>query len=194
MSTHSHQTLLAALEAILFTNGESLSYQTLEKLLQIEKSQLQELLKTYEQSLQSREGGLVLIRDSKQVRLGAKGGLKEFLEGLAKNELQEALSKAALEVLAIVAYLAPISRSQIDAIRGVNSQFTLRNLALRGLIERSGNPKDARGYIYEPSMNFLTTLGIKSIEDLPQYEVLRQDERLGRLQGNKAGDEEKEVE
>jgi segregation and condensation protein B len=108
---------------------------------------------------------------------------------LAKSELQEGLSKAALEVLAIVAYLAPVARAQIDAIRGVNSHFTLRNLSLRGLLDRSGNPKDARGYVYEPSMNFLTTLGLNNIEKLPNYTALRHDERLVRLQ-NKKGDSE----
>jgi segregation and condensation protein B len=124
-----------------------------------------------------------LIRDKKSIRLGVAGEFNEYLDFLAKSELQESLSKAALEVLAIVAYLAPVSRAQIDAVRGVNSHFTLRNLSLRGLLERSGNLRDHRGYVYEPSMNFLTTLGISNIEKLPNYQTLRNDERLGRLQG-----------
>jgi segregation and condensation protein B len=178
--------LLAALEALLFVNGEALTLALLEKILKISGSELQTLLAEYEEKLTARESSLILIRDTKSVRLGvANGEVQEYLESLAKSELQEGLSKAALEVLAIVAYLAPVSRAQIDAIRGVNSHFTLRNLSLRGLLDRSGNPKDARGYVYETSMNFLTTLGLSSIEKLPNYNALRNDERLSRLQNKK---------
>jgi segregation and condensation protein B len=178
-ATHSS---LAALEAILFVNGEAITLSLLEKILHIKTPELFLLLGQYEEVLLARESSLVLIRDTKSVRLGVAGDFHESLELLAKSELQETLSKAALEVLAIVAYLAPVSRAQIDSIRGVNSHFTLRNLSLRGLLDRTGNPRDTRGYVYEPSMNFLTTLGINSIEKLPNYQVLRNDERLARLQ------------
>jgi segregation and condensation protein B len=183
----------AALEALLFTNGVALSCVALEKLLSVNSPELQTLLDTYEEVLAQREGSLVLIRDHKSVRLGVAPQYHGFLEGLVKSELQETLSKAALEVLAIVAYLAPIARSQIDAIRGVNSHFTLRNLALRGLINRNGNPGDARGYIYSPSMDFLTTLGMSSISKLPHYEALRGDQRLQRLQNKETTEELLEV-
>jgi chromosome segregation and condensation protein ScpB len=63
----------------------------------------------------------------------------------------------------------------------VNCSFTLRNLLLRDLIERIGNPEDSRGYLYQPTFKFLQSLGISSVADLPDFETLKDDERLLRL-------------
>ena len=183
--------LLASLEAILFINGEAVTFSTLQKILEVEKEVLQKTLKEYQALLHEREGGLVLVTDAKSARLAIAPDYVPLIEELAKSELQSTLSKAALEVLALVSYLAPVARAEIDAIRGVNSSFTLRNLAIRGLIERSGNPNDARGYVYEPSMQFLTTLGIEAIHNLPGFEAIRADERLRVLQGKGSLEEEK---
>lgn len=175
--------LTPKLEAILFTSGEAVSFSALQKILGVNIERLKEALSLYQKTLEERGGALVLITDSKSARLGVASAYTSVLENLVKSELQTGLSKAALEVLALVAYLAPVARVEIDAIRGVNSSFTLRNLSMRGLIDRKGNPHDARGYVYEPSMEFLTTLGISHIEKLPGYSELRNDERLKILQG-----------
>ncbi len=71
--------------------------------------------------------------------------------------------------MTIVLYRGPIARSQIDYIRGVNSTFTLRNLLIRGLIERIPNPKDSRGFLYRPTFDLMNHLGITRIENLPEY-------------------------
>jgi segregation and condensation protein B len=92
--------------------------------------------------------------------------------------MQEGLSKAALEVLSIVAYKGPISRAEIESIRGVNCSFTLRSLMMRGLLERIDNPKDGRGYLYKISFEFMKKLGIESIDKLPDYKELSQDSRI----------------
>lgn len=181
------QNLQPQLEALLFISGEAISFPTLQKILEVTKDELQKVLDGYQEALAQREGSLVLITDAKSARLGVAPDYTPLLESLVKSELQSGLSKAALEVLAMVAYLAPVARAEIDAIRGVNSSFTLRNLAIRGLIERRGNPQDARGYVYEPSMEFLTTLGLENIQKLPGYQEIRNDERLQVLQG-KAGE------
>lgn len=175
--------LEAKIEAILFINGEAIPFATLQKILNIQAGELQAALESYRKILEERVGGLTLVTDSKSARLAVKSDYQVILESLVKSELQAGLSKAALEVLAMVAYLGPVARVEIDAIRGVNSSFTLRNLSIRGLIERKGNPNDARGYVYEASMQFLTTLGIESIESLPGYQNIRNDERLRTLQG-----------
>jgi segregation and condensation protein B len=175
------QAFIAPLEAMLFVSGEAMTRESLKKILNLSNEELTQVLVAYRETLATRSGGLVLIEDTKLVRLGVAPEYTGYLETLAKGELQESLSKAALEVLALVAYLAPVARADIDAIRGVNSSFSLRNLSLRGLVHRSGNPRDARGYVYEPSVDFLTTLGIGRIEELPAYESLRHDERLQRL-------------
>ena len=74
-----------------------------------------------------------------------------------------------LETLSVIAYKGPIRRSEIDYIRGVNSSFMVRNLLMRGLVERMRDSKDSRLYIYRISREFLKFLGITSISDLPEY-------------------------
>jgi segregation and condensation protein B len=69
----------------------------------------------------------------------------------------------------VIAYNVPVKRSEIDYIRGVNSSFMLRNLLIRGLIERMRDPKDSRSYVYRISADFLKFLGLTSISDLPDY-------------------------
>ena len=120
----------------------------------------------------------MLIENQKEVQIATKPENAHFVESLTKSALQESLSKAALEVLSIIAYRSPITRSEIDAIRGVNCSYTLRNLLLRDLISREGNPGDSRGYVYRPTLRFLQVLGIETVEKLPDYETLSQDERL----------------
>jgi segregation and condensation protein B len=99
------------------------------------------------------------------------------------KEIGEALSPAVSEVLAVVAYRGPLTRAQIEYIRGVNCCFTLRNLAMRGLVERKENPDDSRSYLYEISFDFLNSLGIKKVQELPEYEELikKQEESINEL-------------
>ena len=88
---------------------------------------------------------------------------------MQKEELNKELSKASLETLSIILYKNGVSRAEIDYIRGVNSSFTLRALSVRGLIEKTIDTKDNRRYIYKPSFDTLSFMGIKSAEELPDY-------------------------
>jgi segregation and condensation protein B len=91
---------------------------------------------------------------------------------MTKLDFEEDLSRASLETLAIVAYRSPITRAGIEAVRGVNSTFTLRTLLLRGLVERYENPADQRSYLYRPAFDLLKYLGIEKIENLPNFPEL----------------------
>jgi segregation and condensation protein B len=73
------------------------------------------------------------------------------------------LGKAGLETLSIILYQGPISRAEIDYIRGVNSNFILRNLLIRGLIERVENPHDQRSFLYKPTLELISYLGLSKI-------------------------------
>lgn len=174
--------LIGALEAALFVSGEPVTLDRLEKVLGLTATELSELTTSLQEKLEHDESsGLQLIRHARGLSLVTKGLYAPFMEQLTKATIQETLSRAALEVLAIIAYRAPIARSDIEAIRGVNCSFTLRNLLLRDLIERIGNPEDSRGYLYQPTFKFLQSLGISSVADLPDFETLKDDERLLRL-------------
>lgn len=168
--------LKSILESLLFAHGEPLSLAKISKTLCADeddtRSALQELAAEYTQ----KERGLILLEKDGEYQLGSKPEHAAYIDKLVKSEMSEELSKAAAETLAIIAYKGPISRAEIEHIRGVNSSFTLRNLLLRGLAERIENPKDARSYLYRISFDFLKHLGLAKIEDLPQYKELHKEE------------------
>jgi segregation and condensation protein B len=175
----SQSSLQSSLEALLFVSGEALSLVRLEKILGVPKDEIRAAGQALAVEYQSNAlRGLMILSDGESLLMATKPEHAPIVEALTKSELQENLSKAALEVLSIVAYRSPISRSEIDAIRGVNCSFTLRNLLLRDLISREGNPSDSRGYLYRPTFRFLESLGLGKISELPDYETLSQDERL----------------
>lgn len=190
-----HTAIISALESLLFVSGEPLTFSRLSKTLAVSEKELEEALdKLAKKYREDAERGLMLVRDEKSVLLATKAENASFVESLTKSALQENMSKAALEVLAIIAYRAPIARAEIDAIRGVNCSFTLRNLLLRDLISRDGNPSDNRGYLYRPTLRFLQVLGIETVAELPQYEALSQDERLRMILEQEAVPSEEESE
>ena len=189
---HTHP--LSVLESLLFVSGEPVSVSRIAKILEISEEEVRTALDQLAQKYgEDTERGLMLVRDDKTVLLATKGENASVVESLTKSTLQENMSKAALEVLAIIAYRAPIARVEIDAIRGVNCSFTLRNLLLRDLISREGNPSDSRGYLYRPTLHFLQVLGIEKVSELPQYEALSQDERLRMILEQEAGAAPEEV-
>ncbi len=164
--------LKSVLESILFSIGEPMSIEKIAKTLKKDssliKKTLKELIKDYEQE----DRGLIIITKRNKVQLVSSPKNSKYIEKLIKQDLQKELTPASLETLAIVAYREPITRAEIDEIRGVNSSFILRNLLIRGLIERRGNPNDARSYVYEISFDFLKKIGLKSKKELPEYKKL----------------------
>ena len=191
MDGYTHQ---AALEAILFISGEPISYVRLATLLGIdEKSVEKEVSILEERYKENKTSGLYIIRHAKNIELATKPACAPLIEEITKSTLQESLSKAALEVLSIIAYRAPIARAEIEAIRGVNCSYTLRALLIRGLIEREGNPEDARGYVYLPAFIFLEHLGLSRIEELPNFVALSLDPRMEIVEKGAASASEKPV-
>jgi len=161
------------LEALLFWKAEPVSTKKLAGFLKVEESVVFSGLDELEQKLQRR--GLTIVRDGDQVMLGTAKELSSIIEEIAKEEISRDLGKAGLETLSIILYQGPISRADVDYIRGVNSQFIIRNLLIRGLIERDENPSDARIFLYKPTLTLLSFLGLNKIKDLPEYDQVRQE-------------------
>ncbi len=156
-----------AISAVLFYQAEPMSIKRLASALKRPEGEIKEALATLEESLA--ETGLCLVRKGDEVTLGTRPEASELIEQMTKEELSRDLSKASLETLSIVLYKGPVTRSEIDYIRGVNSTFILRNLQIRGLIEKIDNPKDQRSYLYQPTFQLLEYMGVSKIEDLPEY-------------------------
>lgn len=159
------------IEAVLFWKAEPVSFKKLAGLLDTDMSALKAGIGQLEQALKGR--GVTLVQTDEEISLGTAKELSPLIEKLTKDELTKDLGKAGLETLSIVLYQGPISRSNLDYIRGVNSQFILRSLLIRGLVERVDNPADSRSFLYKPTLALLSHLGISKITDLPEYEQVR---------------------
>ena len=105
--------------------------------------------------------------------LGTSPENHDLIEKLKKDELSKDIGKAGLETLSIVLYRGPVRKSEIDYIRGVNSGSILRNLMIRGLIERKSDEKDQRSFLYVPTFDLLSFLGISELNELPEYEKVK---------------------
>ncbi len=165
-------TLSAQIEALLFYKGEPLSREDISKILKVTESDIEEGIASLKLSLADR--GLTLIEHNSEYTLATCKEASAILEELRKEELNKELSKASLETLSVILYKGSATRGDIDYIRGVNSSFILRNLLMRGLIEKTTDKEDTRKLVYAPSIKTLEYMGISSLAELPEREkVLR---------------------
>lgn len=172
----SNQNLLTKhLEAILFWKGEPQSIKELAKALNSNEKDIGDSLNELEQLLQGR--GIILMRNNDEVMLGTSPDASELIEAITKDELSRDLGKAALETLAIILYKGPVKRSEVDYIRGVNSTFIIRNLLIRGLIEKKQAPDDQRASLYSTSFDLLSHLGISNVKELPEFDQVQEEIR-----------------
>jgi segregation and condensation protein B len=165
--------LQTKLEALLFFKGETLEIETAAKLLGVETSDIVAAATALQGALSAR--GIRLIIGSGDLTLVTAPEASEIIETIRKEELSRDISKAASETLTIILYRGPLTRSEIDFIRGVNSTFILRNLQVRGLVEKVTNPKDERSFLYKPSAELLAHMGITRIEDLPEFDKVKRE-------------------
>jgi segregation and condensation protein B len=159
------------IEAVLFWKGEPQSIKKLADSLGKNEEDIKSALQTLKERINGR--GVELIYKDDEVMLGTATKLSHIIERLTKEELVKDLGKAGLETISIIAYKGPISRAEIDYIRGVQSNFILRNLQIRGLVEKISNPKDARSFLYQPTFELLQFLGVSKIQDLPEFEKVK---------------------
>lgn len=162
--------LQAKIEAVLFVHGDPIKLKKLASLVKATETQLEKALDEVKEQLQAESRGLDLMRSKDEVQLVTAAELTDVVEKLTKEELDTKLTPAALETLSIIAYLGPCTRALIDYIRGVNSAFMLRNLMVRGLVERKEDKGKMGGYIYQITFDFLKHMGVSRPEDLPEYE------------------------
>lgn len=159
------------IEALLFVSGEPMTIKDIVRLSGAKKQEVEAALESLHASLAGR--GIRLLRNDEDITLATAPETSGVAERIAKERLEGDLSKAALETLAIVLWKGKVSRASIDYIRGVNSAFSLRALLVRGLVKRETDQKDARIFLYSPTMDFLKYLGVGSVQELPQFEEMQ---------------------
>jgi len=163
----------ASIEALLFAKAEPMSVAELAAHLGKEEKQIQETLSSLHKKFEGR--GVRLVRHGQHIALTTAPEVSKVVEEMRKEELTKDLGKAGAETLAIILYSDPLTRADIEYIRGVNSSFILRNLLIRGLIERVPNPRNRRSYLYKPTLALLSFLGITSLEQLPDFDKVKRE-------------------
>lgn len=159
--------LESKIESILFFKNEPVSIKELVKILNVGRNEVEESIKGLQEFYKTR--GIVVVSDDENISLGTHPDTSELILNLQKEEFSRELGRAGLETLAIILYKSPITRREIDHIRGVNSSFILRSLLIRGLIERAEGTE--RSYSYKTTLKLLAYLGITRREDLPEYPI-----------------------
>ncbi len=159
--------LAQRIEAVLFYKGEPVAKREMARILAVSDDAIATALTALRASLEGR--GLRLLEAGEEIALVTAPELSETLEQIRKEELKRDIGKAGAETLSIILYRGPVTRTDIDYVRGVNSSFILRNLLMRGLIERTPNPKDSRTFVYDASPELLQMLGVTNRTELPDY-------------------------
>lgn len=158
----------AALEAILFVAESPVPLRELTQVLEVGTPEVTAMLADLAGELESDERGLVLREIAGGWRLYSKAAAHPYLERFATTQSATRLSGAALEVLAVIAYRQPVSRSQITEIRGVDSDSVIRTLERRGLIEEAGRlSTPGNPAVYRTTDEFLEKLGLRALDELP---------------------------
>jgi segregation and condensation protein B len=160
----------ALLESLLFVADEAVPVDRLATILEIDLPEVEGALVELQQEYQTR--GLRIQQKRQRVQIVTAPEASPYIQRFLGLELTGRLSPAALETLAIVAYRQPVTRAQIEDIRGVNSDSVLRTLVNRGLIEEVGRLEQAgRPTIYGTTFEFLQQFGLSRLDDLPPLEL-----------------------
>ncbi len=153
------------IEALLFYKGTPQNKVKLIKFFAVPEEDFSNALIRLKDRLQT--GAVRLIETDLEIQLSTASELTSFVDSLRKKDLSGDISKAGSETLAIILYREPVSRAEIDRIRGVNSSFIIRNLLTRGLITRESITGNSYNFRISPKL--LQHLGISNKKDLPQF-------------------------
>ena len=159
----------SALEALLFWKGEPQTKTELCRMLDLTNEEFAHAVETLHTRL---TGGLRLMQNGDSYMLTTSQDVADVIQALESEDESPDLSRPAQETLALIVYSGPIAKQKIDYVRGVNSVFILRNLMVRGLIEKIPDPTNKRVSLYQPTFELLSRLGVTRKEDLPSFETL----------------------
>ena len=156
------------IEAILFVAGEAVSVKDLARALQTGEKELEGILTELQDEYNYEQRGFLLKRFGSNVQLATRPLYSDDVVRLLQPVQQQSLSQAAMETLAVVAYKQPVTRAEVEQVRGVKCDYSLQSLMIKGMIEEAGR-KDTIGrpILYRTTDRFLSHFGIRSLEELP---------------------------
>lgn len=179
-TTMSPSLLTRDLESLLFVSSKFLKKAKLLETLHCRKEELEKAINELNQEYALRQSGVALMQDGDRVQMITAPDSAEIVRQYIKDERTGELTRPSLETLAIIAYRGPITKAEIETIRGVNCSLILRNLLIRGLIAMRSDPKKGVS-VFQVTFEFMQYLGIKQLKDLPDFEKLNRDLKLGEV-------------
>ncbi|KKP89336.1 MAG: Segregation and condensation protein B [Parcubacteria group bacterium GW2011_GWA2_36_10] len=171
---------LAALESLLLAAGKPLAFKEIADLFKEDLAKVEEILNEVEKKYNQPDSGIHLVLNNKKAQLVTNPNNAEILQAYLHDEQSGELSKASLETLTIIAYRQPISKEELEQIRGVNCSLIIRNLMIRGLVEAQDEKNDLAPK-YSVTIDLLRHLGLDSVKQLPDFESLNSNENLQTL-------------
>lgn len=163
------------IESILFAVAEPVKLEKLALVLEIDVDTAKQILDKMSKSYESKKRGIIIREVDGSYQLSTKPENYHYLKRMVEPRKQQELSRAAFEVLAIIAYNQPVTKAKIDSIRGVSSERAIQTLLERELICEAGRMEvTGRPIIYEVTQDFFKSFGIKSLDDLPILEIEEQ--------------------
>ncbi len=168
--------IYSSIEAILFASGESVSYAKLSAVLEVPMWQLLNIMRDFKEKYNESHGGVQLILLEQSAQLCTRAEYADIIKKALADRNKGQLSKAAFEVLSIIAYKQPATKAYIEQVRGVESGNTVNLLCEKGLVECCGRlDVPGRPFTYRTTDNFLRCFGLSSTDDLPPIETFAED-------------------
>ena len=160
--------LIPAFEAVLFSGGEPLSIDRFSQVFDITPEKVVEVMEALSKRLNAKDKGVVLVRMENTYQLATKKEYAGYIKKMFDIKRRTPLSPAALEVLAVVAYNQPVTKSFIEQVRGVDCSGVVTTLVEKGLIEERGRLElPGKPLLYGTTKNFLRCFGINDLTELP---------------------------
>lgn len=163
------------IESILLISDKPISIKYLSEKLEINIKDTKDLVKKIQEKFNTKESGIHLVESWGKIQFTTNLECENIIKDIIKDELNSNLTDASLETLTIIAYRGPITKSEIEQIRGINCSLILKNLLIKGLIETEFN-KEKMTDIYQVTVDFMKYLGINNTEELPDYQNLNKNQ------------------
>ncbi len=169
--------LTSIIESVLFVSNKPISIKELARICERKKDEIELALDSLKEKYGSEESGINLLQNGENLEMVTNPKNSQLISGLVKDEVKSELTRPQLETLTVIAYRGPISKLELEQIRGVNCSLILRNLLIKGLVMVEED-KVVDNNTYSISMEFMRHLGINSFEELPNYVELSKSEEL----------------
>lgn len=165
------------IETILFVASKPLAVKKIAKVLQIAEDQVLSELEKLRQKYNSSDSGIIIVRNNEEWQMVSHPDNRAAAENFMKAEVSGELTRPQLETLTVISYCGPITKPELEQIRGVNCSLIIRNLMMRGLVKEVENSASLLP-TYEVTMDYSRHLGLNDLKELPEYDKLHQHENI----------------